>query len=324
MNIGFFLTQDTERETIAVCHYAKYNEDLLKNHSILLCFKQTPTPMKVMELKQRFQVIEINRIEEITQVIERWNLSFFYTLLYGCQDVRFPFDNKMLWGTCKTIKHCMYDTRYPDSDICISTSDRLNQKLLTNRLVIPLIDTQTTEDPKVNLRDELHIPHNATVFGRYGSYTEFNITFAHEAIKEHLDTNEDDYFLFLHTERFYEHPRILYLELNKGQTIDESYLIKFVHTCNALIHARKMGETFGNVLDDFSSRNKPILTCPCGNMKQLKRFGDKLLLYRSKEELVHLFKNLKTFQSLKTDWRTDRLYSPEDVMPLFKTLFTFK
>lgn len=319
MNIGFFLSQVTERETMAVYHYAKYNEEILKNHSILLCFKQSP--IKILFPRERFQTIEIDTLEDITQVIETWKLSFFYILLYGCKDNRFPFENKSLWGNCKTIKHCLYDTRYPDSDICISISDRLNQKLYTSCKVIPLIDIETTEDPTVNLRDELHIPIGATVFGRYGGYTEFNIPFVHEAIKEYLDSNEEVYFLFLHTEKFYEHPRILYLDLNKGKPIEESYKIKFIHTCDAMIHARKMGETFCMVFDDFSSRNKPILTCPCGNVKQLRRFGDKLLLYHSKEELMELFRNLKQDQASRTDWTTDRLYSPQDVMPLLKNLF---
>jgi hypothetical protein len=91
-----------------------------------------------------------------------------------------------------------------------------------------------------------------------------------------------------------------------------------------MIHARKMGETFGIVFDEFSSRNKPILSCPCGYLKHIQRL-DKALLYRSKEELLNLFRHFKTIRSSRSDWTHDRLHSPQEVMPLFQTIFeTYK
>ena len=99
-----------------------------------------------------------------------------------------------------------------------------------------------------NLRTELQIPKNTVVYGRSGGFSDFNLNIAHDAIKEYIDTDENCYFLFMNTERFYEHPRIIYLDRN----LDLQYKVKFINTCDAMIHARQMGETFGLSIAEFS------------------------------------------------------------------------
>jgi len=120
----------------------------------------------------------------------------------------------------------------------------------------------------------------------------------------------------MNTQRFYEHPRILYLEKN----VNLEYKVKFINTCDAMIHGRQMGETFGMSIAEFSIKNKPVITCPVGELGHIEILGDKAILYRSKDELLDVFRNMGSILASRSDWNAHRMYTPEHVMDIFKTL----
>jgi hypothetical protein len=322
MNIGFFVRHFTERGTeVAIYDYAKYNEEILNNKSFIICFTQESQKNKNFPLvrnsfdkfKEKFQILEIEEIDDMVNIIKDYNLSFFYTLTYGGKNDIYKFNNKNIWGNCKTIKHCVFETTSPESDFYISISHTLNYKNKTNIPVIPHIVNLPINDE--NLRNELQIPQNSVVFGRYGGFDEFNIGIVHQAIIEYINKNENVYFLFMNTKIFYQHKRIIYLDMN----IDLNYKTKFINTCDAMIHARQMGETFGLSVAEFSSKNKPIITCISGDLEHIKILGDKAIIYNSKQNLIDIFKNIKSIISKQTDWNAYKLYSPENIMNVFKT-----
>ena len=323
MNVGFFIRHFTERGTeVSVYDYATYNEDILHNKSLIICF--TPetqqqyhfpsTRVSYPKFSKRFTILEIKEIEDMKLIIQTYNLAFFYTQTHGGPDI-YRFNYSHIWGTCKTIKHCVFDTRYPEGDYCISISHTLNHKLGTTLPVIPYIVELPTHEE--HLRNELNIPHDAVVFGRYGGMTEFNIPWVHEAIQKCVLTHENYYFLFMNTKEFYTHPRIIHLDVN----VDVHYKTKFINTCNAMIHAREMGETFGLSVAEFSFQNKPVLTCTSGDVEHVHILGEKALLYHSKEELLHLFHHIKPILQERNDWNAYRSYSPQHVMEQFNRLF---
>jgi hypothetical protein len=322
MNIGFFVRHFTERGTeVAIYDYANHNELILKNKTFIICFNEQAQQRYGLfaerhsfdKFSKRFQIIEINDIKEMTDVIKKLDIKFFYTLTHGGGNDIYQFDNKQLWGDCKTIKHCVFNTTYPESDFYIGIADFLNKKYNTNVPVIPhIVDLPSTDE---NLRNELNIPEDAVVFGRHGGMYEFNINIAHEAIKEYLKHNENSYFLFMNTSRFYEHPKIIYLERN----VDLEYKARFINTCDAMIHARFCGEIFPMSIAEFSIKNKAVITCPIGDLGHIQILGEKAILYHSAEQLVDIFKNIKVIIHSRSDWNAHRLYSPEYVMGLFNT-----
>ena len=87
-----------------------------------------------------------------------------------------------------------------------------------------------------------------------------------------------------------------------------------------MVHARLIGETFGLAVAEFSTKNKPIITCHCGDIEHIKILGEKAIQYNSKEQLLDIFKNIKTIIKSRTDWNAYKLYSPEYVIGLFKEL----
>jgi hypothetical protein len=324
MNIGFFVRHFTERGTeVAIYDYAKYNELLLKNKSFIICFteqkqKQINFPTvrhSYNKFKSLFEIIEINDITEMSFIIQKYNLSFFYTLTHGFNDI-YNFDNKNIWKTCKTIKHCVFDTTCPDSsDYYISISEKLNDKFNTKLNVIPHI--VQLPDTNENLRNKLNIPNDAFVFGRYGGIDDFNINYVHTTIIEHLN-NSNDYFLFMNTNPFYIHPRIIYLDMS----IDELYKSTFINTCDVMIHAREVGETFGLSVAEFSSKNKPIITCNIGDIEHIHILGDKCIIYNSDYELSYILKNIKNIINTKNNWNAYTYYSPTNIMNMFDKIFT--
>jgi hypothetical protein len=249
----------------------------------------------------------------MTQVIKDYNLSFFYTLTHGMKDV-YQFDNKDIWGSCKTIKHCVFHTTYPESDFYISIGDSINKLYNTNIPIIPHI--VCLPDESESLRTQLHIPEDAIVIGRHGGPLSFDISISHDAIREFLNTNTNTYFLFMNTNVFYTHPRIIYLDRN----VDVVYKTKFINTCDAMIHGKKIGESFGLAIAEFSSKNKPVITYSCGDLEHIRILGDKGIIYNSKEELVDIFSNLKSIIASKNDWNAYTQYTPENIMRLFKEL----
>lgn len=320
MNIAFFVKHFTERGTeVAIYDYAKYNEEILNNKSFIISFTEEAQKTRNIptvrysydKFKQRFQIIEINDITDMKIIIQILNLSFFYTLSYGNRDDIYQFNNNNIWGKCKTIKHCVFNTTYPESDFYISISEMLNQKYKTNIPIIPhIVNLPVCYE---NLRNELKIPDDAIVYGRYGGMYEFNINIAHDAIKKHIFADDKCWFIFMNTHEFYTHPRIIYLDKN----VDFLYKVKFINTCDAMIHARQIGETFGLSIAEFSIKNKPIITSRCGDTEHLKILGDRAIIYNSVEELMYIFQNIKSIISAKTDWNAYASYSPENIMMLF-------
>ena len=316
-NIIFYTRHFTERGTeIAVYDYAKYNEEILGNKSFIVHM-----PLKMGDLdevykkfKARFDVLEIDDMLDITRIIRRYKIDFFYTLTHGGNDC-YEFENKQIWLNCKTIKHCVFHTTCPEGDFYCSISNYLNQKNGTLIPVIPHI-VEKPIDITTTLRGELGLSANAIVIGRYGGFKEFNIKETHDAIYEYLTSTTVDhnvYFLFMNTRQFAHHPRIIYLNKN----VDFNYKERFVNTCDAMIHARIEGETFGLSIAEFSIRNKPVITCPVGDMEHINILGDKAIIYTTKDNLMSVFNNIKYIIRSGSNWNAYSYYTPANIMEMF-------
>jgi len=326
INIIFFARHFTYDDTeLSLYNYARYNEEILGNKSYIVCFREDSKPKELGfthresfdRFKQRFTIIEIDYLLEIKQIIETYNISFFYTQTHGGSDI-YHFDNKEIWGNCSTIKHCVYTTTVLDADHNICLTPMLNVRYNTNLPVIPYI---VWVPPFIkDLRKDLNIPAEATVFGRNGVFGNFNIDYVKEAIKEIVLNDTNKYFLFMNTEKFYNHPRIIHIESN----LNLIYRTRFINTCDAMINGNSVAETFNLYIAEFSFKNKPIITSRCGGGGHIKILGDKAVIYDSKEELLQILKDIRSIISLRTDWNAYKQYSAKYVMSLFQNIFLTK
>ena len=320
-NIGFFIRHFSERGTeVAIYDYADYNEKILQNKSYIIHFSDNAHKKygfldikdSFTKFNSRFKMIEINDITDMKLVIEKYKLDAFYTLTHGGQDI-YQFNNNSIWDKCKTIKHCVFETGCQEGNYYLSGSNHINNKNKSSYPVLPhIVDLPNTD---TNLRNELNIPDDAIVLGRYGGFHQFDLEIAHNAIKKFLDINKTNnvYFLFMNTFEFYHHENIIYLDKN----IDLFYKTKFINTCDAMIHARAAGEAFGLSIAEFSIKNKPIITCPCGDLEHILLLGDKAIAYNNTEELLDIFSNIQHEITRHPDWNCYREYTPEKVMNIF-------
>jgi hypothetical protein len=230
----------------------------------------------------------------------------------------YKFQDKNIWGNCRTVKHCVFNTLGQESDCYVGISNYLNQKFRTSHPVIPhMIDLPPCSE---NMRTELGIPSDAIVLGRHGGYVTFDLYAARNGIIRFLEKESNIYFLFMNTHVFYEHPRVIHIDA----TTDLYTKSKFINTCDAMIHGRIDGEIFPVSIGEFCIFNKPVITCPTGDLGHILNLKDRAILYHSDDELVHILENIQTYIRRHADWNTYKEYTPENVMRIFNQIVCTK
>ena len=323
--VVFFVRHFTERGTeVSVYDYAHYNEEILGNKSIIFCF--TLNKMKELnfptsrasynKFKNRFELIEIDHIYEIQQYIKEYSIDIFYTQTCGDYvKTLYEFDNKELWSTCKTIKHCVFVVNGKESDYYCTISNFLNTAGKTNYPVLPYMVTLPSSSE--NIRKSLNIPEDATVFGGYGGEDNFDIKYAQLVVNLISNNFPNIYFLFANFHKFCpEHPNIIHLPT----ILDPLEKTKFINTCDAMIWARSGGETFGLAIAEFSIKNKPVIATKVGELAHVELLKDKALWYASPQELFDILINFNRKEASLKDWNAYTDYTPEKVMTIFKNI----
>lgn len=320
MKIAFHSYQLGERGTeICLYKYAKYNRELFGNESIIVSSGGKPTPS--LERFKDFQVVlydtpnpQKNVLEEIC---DKFNIDAFYSIKSGHDDGIMP-------ENTKSLSHCVFNMSQPHGTVYAGVCKYLSEKFGNNHPYVHHILEKEAPHISEGLRSELNIPENAFVLGRHGGRETFDLDIAKEAIKRILDVRDDIWFVFLNTNEFHTHERIIYLPW----TMDEQYKAKFVNTCDAMIHGRRYGEIFSLSTAEFSLRNKPIITWKpkeiphdyeTGHLYVLK---DDAIYYEDVDELYNILKFIDKKETESKNWVSYcNDYGPEFVMNEFKQIF---
>jgi hypothetical protein len=172
---------------------------------------------------------------------------------------------------------------------------------------------------KESLRQDLGIPVEAKVFGRHGGRDTFNIPFVRKAVACHARQNPKDHFVFLNTEQIRGTERFSNVHYLPG-TVDPMEKAKFLATCDAMLHARWHGETFGLAVGEFAVLGKPVITYGGSRERaHLEMLGKQALLYRNVGELAGI---LREFRPHKTHGSEYEIFAdPKVVMELFQKKF---
>jgi hypothetical protein len=100
-------------------------------------------------------------------------------------------------------------------------------------------------------------------------------------------------------------------------TVDVDEKAKFLATCDAMLHARLHGETFGLAVGEFAVLGKPVITFSESREKaHLEMLGNQALLYRNAGELVEILSGFHPHKTLGTEYET--YADPKVVMELFQ------
>src|SRR5262249_11287070 len=155
--------------------------------------------------------------------------------------------------------------------------------------------------------------------GRHGGRDQFNLPFARETVERVARDAGDVWFLFLNTEPFCPpHPRIVHLPC----TVDLERKARFVASCDAMLHARVQGETFGLAVGEFSVRNKPVVTWTYGRDRaHLRILREQCLTYSAADELESLLLRFRDVVGPDRRWDAYAQFDPARVMRRFQHVF---
>jgi hypothetical protein len=101
---------------------------------------------------------------------------------------------------------------------------------------------------------------------------------------------------------------------------DLDFKVRFINTCDAMLHARRLGESFGLACAEFSIRNRPVLTYARSlHRHHINVLADKAFLYGGRKSLLKLLLELAPADITDLDWDCySELYTPERVMRQFE------
>ncbi len=142
-------------------------------------------------------------------------------------------------------------------------------------------------DHSVDLRQQLQIPEGARVFGRLGGPYSWNIRFVDALLEKYTRHKADAYFLFANTPRIWPYMDDTRRFIHIAPIVFNEVLKRaFINTCDAMIHARPEGETFGLACAEFAFANRPVITYAHSPEKaHLEMLGDLARPYDSPASL---------------------------------------
>ncbi|ANQ50168.1 hypothetical protein MY04_2800 [Flammeovirga sp. MY04] len=308
-SVNGFSRRGTE---VAIYDYAYFNETILGNTSYIIYSLENNAKHETHddEVFKKFKTQFDDRMsgysshDDAQSIIDYIKPDCIYFLRAGKQDHE-------LYNGYRNAIHVVFDYYKPYGDDYFYISEYLARKRGKFRSsYVPHI----IHMPEVNtdLREKLGIPKDATVVGRYGGATTFDLKFVHEAITEAVQEDENLYILFANTNKFFDHPRVIHLD--PIYTLEEK--ATFINTCDAYLHARSEGETFGLAIAEFHILGKNVLTSKSKkDNAHLDILGDECYLYHDKSSCKKLLFNAKSLP--KKNYDAYKQFSPEKVMQIF-------
>ena len=314
VKVAFHSRWVTERGSEgAMLDYARLNRSVLSNESVI-CLPDNSNSKENSILgrwKQEFPILFYRNPHELGRKLGKEKVEVIYMTKPGF------YDGFLVPG----VKNCVHAQFLCDEfhgDIYAYLSPWMS-RVMTGRedsfvpFFVPKMDTGE------NLRKELRISRESRVFGRHGGYETFNIPFVRKLVASHVRSHPQDHFIFLNTRPITGTESLANVHYLPA-TVDPREKAKFLATCDAMIHARDTGETFGLAVAEFAVLAKPVITFSESKERaHLEMLGKQALLYRNVAELAEI---LREFCPHKTHGTEQNIYAdPEMVMQIFAERF---
>lgn len=317
MRILFHSNQLGVRGTeVALYDYAFYNRELLGNESIIVSDRSSDLSA-IDKFKNEFDVVLYDDFNEVTKLVDDRKIDAVYYQKSG------QWDGKIV-PNAKNFVHNVFQFKQPHGDVYAYISKWLSNKMGGDMPYVPYMVDILRFDHQMDYREHLGIPKDAIVFGYYGGPQSFSLDFARNAVVDVASKNKNIYFIFMNSEVFCDKlDNVIFLD--STTSIEDK--IGLINSCDACIHARNGGESFGLTVAEFSSKNKPVITtgvcygdilCDAAHIELL---GEKAILYKGYSDLVEILTSFKDTVDLNKDWNAYRNYSPSNVMEQFKNVF---
>ena len=314
MNVAFHSNSMSLRGSEnALWDYAKFNETILGNHS-LICHPgklENPENPTYSKWRARFPLIPYQTKAELSSKLKDRGVDILYQIKPG------PYDGFIV-PRVKNCIHAMFlsDEFHGDAFAYVS---RWCSRVMTGGEESFVPHFVPKLESKENMRGKLGIPTKAKVFGRHGGADTFNIPFVRKAVLQHAQKNSDDHFLFLNTQPIRETEKLKNVHY-LAPTIDPEQKAQFLGTCDAMLHARQHGETFGLAVGEFAVLGTPVITFSESRERaHLEMLGKQALLYRNVGELAGILREFRPHKTHGTEYEI--FADPKVVMEQFRKKF---
>lgn len=296
---------------IALFDYAAGNEDILGNKSLIIYDKNNKQndETAIEKFSRRFDVIAYDSFLDVDGHLKKHNANLMYMIKSGKNDQLFS-------RVIPTMVHAVFPTNplQVHGAAYAYVSEWLSRRCSANR--IPCVP-HMVELPRVSedLRGELGIGKAERVIGSYGGKFNFDIAEAREAVKDLAGSQTGLKFIFMNIEKFIDHPNAIFLP---GST-DLNHKVKFINTCDAMLHARRLGESFGLACGEFSICNKPIITYQHNkHTHHHDVLGKKAFYFSDKQSLIEIISAIDPSVIKQKQWDCySEKYNRTRVMSLF-------
>ena len=299
--------------SIALFDYAFYTREYL-GHEPLIIFNlkhQSNSIEAYNKFKDQFQVIGYSDKSQIDSILQSNKCEAFFMIKHGRKDGIF---SNVCHNWVNAVGICdindSHGEKYAFGSKWLSSLTNYHIPYVPHMVTLPNIND--------DYRHFLNIPQNALVLGRHGGADTFDLNFVKRTIKCLLRKRSDLYFLFLGTNRFLSHERVIHIDA----TTNLNSKVKFINTCDAMLHARKVGESFGLAPAEFSIRNKPVITYENSiERSHLEILGGKAITYTNKYNLKDIILNLDKKVLNNNEWNMYADYTPQLVIEKFKNIY---
>ena len=299
--------------TVAVTDYARYNQLILGNESIIAYCKTNGegkdmgNERSVIEaLEKEFKVVGY-REGSLESKIDENKIDLTYMISAGHRQV--------LPTNCKTAVHAVFQFNEPHGDRYAYISKWLSDEMSSGNIpyVPHMVDLPS---PNTSYRNALGIRDDQTVVGRIGGYYTFDIPGVKAYIEQLVNKSDKFIFLFVGTEPFIKHPNVKFI----NEIHNPLKKANFINTCDCMLHGRSRGESFGLSIAEFLSLNKPVLAWNGGtDRNHLEMLKDSGTLYNNNHDIDYILHNLDDFAE---DWaQRVQEFDPLTVMKKFNEVF---
>ncbi|WP_299688898.1 hypothetical protein [uncultured Tateyamaria sp.] len=290
----------------AIYDYAHFAEALL-GHEAMVCYPkgQAETDAGIVaKFAARFPLTEYERLGDIAGS----GADLTYFIKYGGQD-------GLVSPDTPSAIHAVFQAFDPHGASYAYVSEWLALYCTGGRY--PHVPHIVTLPPGTSQRDAWGIPEGAFVYGRYGGYDTFDLDFVKSALPQLL-TDEDVWCVFVNTAPFIDHPRVLFRD-PVTDPVDKS---NFILSCDAMIHARKRGESFGLAICEFLFHDRPVLAWQGGKDGNHRTILHPApgALYRDADDFLAKARDLRS--AAPYDWKgLVAPFAPAAVMEQFERVF---
>jgi len=297
----------------AMVDYAELNRSILGNESRLFVRRSRAAPHlgQWPALTRGLPVVMYETLEELGREVRCFQADFFYEISPG------SFHALPRVG-CPIGIHAIFPHAEFFGDRFRFVSPWL-ARVMTGQADGFVPHLVRKYESRESLRAELGIPPEATVFGRHGGADTFNIPFARKVVAEHARRHPEDHFVFLNTEPLQGTAKMKNIHYLTA-TVNPAEKAAFLATCDAMLHARWHGETFGLAVGEFAVLGKPVITYGGSRERaHLEMLGSHSRTYHNDDDLHKILKDFQPSSIPATEY--EQYAEPSIVMRRFQAQF---